>query len=135
MSAYISFYVQEENGYKIHLADYDFDSVIFLVFERYASYLSEQELTLEMLLSIEKIVKKDEEAARREIDGCAQQKELLFLSSNDPIEEKLDTLGRIEWTKKGFERELKEIQYAAHFLDFCGEIMNCCNIITYLFHE
>ena len=133
MSAYISFYAQEEDSYKIHLADYDFDSAVFRVFERYASYLDEKELTLEMLLSMEKIVKEDEENAKLRLSDCAQLEQLLSTTTAASLDERVNLFNQICLDRARIEEELKEIQYAVHFLDFCGEIMNCCNTITYLF--
>ncbi len=136
MSAYISFYVREENQFKVHLIDYDCTSSVFNVFERYVNYRNEKTLTTEILLWLEKRVREDEEDARRRMSECVRQEELLFqCGGKDSVEEKLDALERIGWTKRNLEEELKEIHYVAHFLQFCGEIMDGFKTITFLFNH
>ena len=135
MSAYISFYIQEENQVKAHLVDYECTSSIFNIFERYASYGNEKTLTTEILLWLEKRVREDEEDARRRMSECARQEELLFQYGNDSAEEKLNMLEHISWSKRNLEEELEEIHYAAHFLRFCGEIIDGFKTITFLFNH
>ena len=136
MSAYISFYIKEDNQLKVHLVDYDCTSSIFNVFERYANYRNEKTLTTEILLWLEKRVREDEEDARRRMSEYAQQEELLFqCGGNDSVEEKLNALKNLNWNKRNLEEELEEIHYVAHFLQFCAEIMDGFKTITFLFNH